>query len=212
MRNTPLIERYSLKVELFDVKGIAVGNSDNGDFGNAVFFVEGKLLLRLDPDTLLAFKGGRDDQLILGGNIAVYPQRFEADAVFDECQRDHAVKLRTERLMGGEVLDKGKVVHDHLLAAAFDGIVDEVEQTLLFKSFDGTVDKIFGDTEVLLGKGVDLMDGHGLCMVAGEDEYERLLVGRELLLKELFHLQRCVLGVSCHGGKGTGFEEMVESN
>ena len=137
-------------------------------------------------------------------------QGFESDVVFDHRQGDHAVELHTEGLAGGEVFDKGEVVEDHLLAAAFDGILYKVEQPLLLKALDGGIDKVFGDTEVLFGEHIDLMGGHGLCVVAGQNENERLLVGAELLLEELLHGQGGVFGMFGHAGQGAGFEEVVE--
>ena len=139
-------------------------------------------------------------------------QCLEGDAVLDKGQGDHRIELSAEGLVGGEVFDESKVVHDHLLAAALDRIVDEVEQPLLLKTFDRTIDEIFGDLEVLLGEGVDLVGGHGLGVVAGEDEDESLFVGTELLLEELLHHQGRVPGVFCHSGERTAFEEVVESD
>ena len=45
MCNTPFIKRYCLKVQFLNVEGIAVCNGDNGNFCNAVFFVDGKFFL-----------------------------------------------------------------------------------------------------------------------------------------------------------------------
>ena len=140
------------------------------------------------------------------------PQCPESDTVLDEGQGDHTVELGPEGLMGGEVLDEGEVVHEHLFAAAFDGIVDEIEQPLLLKAFDAAVDEVLGDTEVLLGEAVDLMGGHGLGVVACQDENERLFVRAELLLEELLHQEGGVPALSAHGRQGAGFEEMVEGH
>ena len=199
-------------MKFFNVKLVTVGYGDNSDFVNAVFFVKGKFLLRFDPKTLFSFKGGGDDQFIFSGEVTVYAKGTEVNPVFDKRQCDHAVKLVSERLVGSEVFDKSEIVQDHLLAAPFDSIVNEIDQPLLLKTLHGAVDKIFGNFEILFGKTVDLVDGHGLGVVAGEDENEGLLIWTELLLEKLFHKQSTVFGMLRHGRQRTRFEEVVECN
>ena len=177
MRNAPFVERDRLEVQFLDGEIIAVGNGDDRYFGDAVLFEEGKLVLRLDPESLFTLKRGGNDQFMCVGDVAVYAQGFKSDTVLDERQGDHSVELGAERLMGSEVFDKGKIIQEHLFAAAADGIVDKVEQPFLYKPFDGTIDKIFGDTEVFFGKHVDLMCRHGLCIVACKNKDQRLFVG-----------------------------------
>ncbi len=189
-------------MDLFDVKGVGVGDGDDGDFGNAVLFEDGELVLCFDPEGLFALERSGDDEFMGVGDISVYAKRFEGYGVFDEGKGDHAVELDAEGLSGGEVFGKGEVVHDHLPAATLDGIVYEVEQTLLLKALDGAIDEIFGDTEVLLGEAVDLVGGHRLGVVACQNEDERLFVGGELLLEELLHCQCRVFGVACHSRQG----------
>jgi len=177
MTDAPLMKRHRFKSDLLYLETVVVCHGDDGDFGDACFFVEGELVLRFDPEGLFALERGGDDEFVLCGDIAVYAEGLEGDTVFDEGQCDHTVKLLSERLVGGEVFDKGEVVHDHLFAAAFDGVVDEVEQPFTGEALDRTVDEVFGDTEMLFGEGVDLVGGHRLGVVACEDEDERLFVG-----------------------------------
>ena len=159
-------------MQFFYGEGVAVGYGDDGHFLNTVFFIEGEFLLCFEPETPFALKRCRDDEFILGADVTVDPLCLKINPVFEHRQCYHTVKLGTERLLGGEVFGKGKIVKDHLFAAAFDGIVYEVKQTLFLETFDAAVDEIFGDAEVLLGKRVDLMNGHGLRIVTCKYEDE----------------------------------------
>ena len=185
-------------MQFFYVELVVVGYGDDGDFLNAVFFVERKFVLGFAPETLFIFKRSGDDEFVCLCDIAVNTQSTYINMVFNEREGYHGVELGTERLFGSEIFDKGKVIHDHLFAAAFNGIVYEVDQPLFFKTFHTFIDKIFGDPEMLFGKSVDLVNGQRLGVVTRGNEYEGLFIGNELLLKKLLHLQSGLFFVFCH--------------
>lgn len=152
-------------MEFFDVVFVAVGNSDDGDLPYPVLFVERELGLGFGPETLFAFKGGRNDQLTLFGDIAMYPESFKYYAMFQECQSDHRVKLGDEGLAGGKVLGKGEVKKDHLFASLLVAVIDEKNELFLRESVDCPVEPVFGNPEALFCKGIDLVNGEVFGMV-----------------------------------------------
>ena len=126
-------------MEFFDVVLIAVGNGDDRDLFDPVLFVEGEFGLGFCPEALFAFKRGGDDQFAVFGEVAVYPEGIEGYTVFDEGEGDHRIELGDEGLAGSEVLGKGEVKKDHLLAAFLVAVIDKENKLLLRECFDGFV-------------------------------------------------------------------------
>lgn len=178
-------------MEFFDVVFISVCDSDDSDLPDPVLLVERELGLGFAPETLFAFKGGRDDQLTLFGDIAMYPESFEYFTVFQECQSDHRVKLGDERLAGGKVPGKGEVKKDHLFATFLVAVVDEKDELFLCEGVDRLVEPVLGNPEALFCKGIDLVDGEVFGVVLCQYQQKLLFVRREVTLPELFHRQKC---------------------
>ena len=163
------------------------------------------------PDTLFAFEGGGDDQLSVFRDVAVDAQSLEGPMVFDEGEGDHCVELGDEGLADGEVFGEGEIKENQLFAPLLIEIFDEVENTLLLKYFDRTVEPIFGDSEALFGCGVELVYCEVAGLIGSQNGKEGDLLFVKTALEKGLELCYTLMRRARHQGQGAEFEKTVEA-
>ena len=173
--NAPLIKRNPLKRNISQCKCKAVGDGDDPDVGDGVTAVEVDAVVNVFPGLLLGVEGGGEDEGVVE-EVASVAGGDKSETVLDECQRNEGIEGDGEGLFLAKVTSQRVVVEDHLAGTLTLDILNEEDQLLLLETLDGTVNPILGDPKILPRVTVELVGGHAVSLIAGEDEHHPALI------------------------------------